>query len=122
MPKLTIFYALLLIALGVGGYFASGQASVTALIPAFIGAPILLCGLIANAKPASRKLTMHLAVLLAIVAIAGGSRGIPGFIDVLSGEEVERSQAAIAQGVLVIVSAIYVVLGIKSFAAARKAS
>jgi amino acid transporter len=88
MPKLTIFYALLLIALGVGGYFASGQASVTALIPAFIGA----------------------------------SRGLPGFLDVLSGEEVERPQAAIAQGVLVIVSAIYVILGIKSFVAARKAS
>lgn len=120
MPKLTIFYALLLIALGVGGYFASGQASVTALIPSFIGAPILLCGLIANAKPGSRKLTMHIAVFLAIVAIAGGSRGIPGFIDVLTGEEVERPQAAVAQGLLVIVSAIYVVLGIKSFVAARK--
>jgi hypothetical protein len=122
MAKLTIFYALLLIALGVGGYFASGQASVTALIPSFIGVPILICGLIANANPASRKLTMHIAVFFAIIAIAGGSRGIPGFIDVLTGEEVERPQAAIAQGVLVILSAIYVTLGIKSFTAARKAN
>ena len=121
MPKLTVFYALLLIALGVGGYFASGQASVTALIPAFIGAPILLCGLVAQAKPASRKLTMHIAAFLAIVALAGGARGLGGFFTVLSGGEVERPQAAIAQGVLVILSAIYVILAIRSFAAARKA-
>lgn len=122
MPKLTIFYAILLIAMGVGGYFGSGMASATALIPAFIGLPILLCGIVANAKPARSKLTMHIAVFLAIVALAGGARGIRGFIEVLSGGEVERPQAAIAQGVLVILSAIYVILAVRSFVAARKAA
>lgn len=122
MPKLTIFYAILLIALGVGGYLGSGMASLTAMIPAFIGLPILLCGVVANAKPERRKLTMHIAVFLAIVALAGGARGLGDFFTVLSGGEVERPEAAIAQGVLVILSAIYVVLAVRSFMAARRAA
>jgi len=122
MPKLTIFYAILLIAIGVGGYFGSGMVSVTALIPAFIGLPILICGMVANAKPEKTKLTMHIAVLLAVVALAGGSRGMSDFMTVLSGGEVERPPAAIAQGVLVILSAIYLVLAVRSFVAARKAA
>lgn len=122
MPKLTIFYATLLIAIGVGGYFGSGMVSVTALIPAFIGLPILFCGMIANAKPEKTKLTMHIAVFLAVVALAGGSRGMSDFMAVLSGGEVERPPAAIAQGVLVILSAMYVLLAVRSFVAARKAA
>ena len=40
MSVLSLVVAALLIALGVGGYIASGMASVTALIPAFLGFPI----------------------------------------------------------------------------------
>lgn len=122
MAKLTIFYAILLIALGVGGYLMTGQESITAMIPAFIGLPILICGVVANSNPAKVKLTMHIAVFLAVVALAGGARGMGDFITVIQGGEVERPPAAISQGILVILSVIYVVMAVRSFMAARKSA
>ena len=50
MAKLTVFVAGVLILMGVGGYVASGMVSVTALIPAFIGAPLALLGVLALAE------------------------------------------------------------------------
>ncbi len=47
MAKITIGLGIVLIALGFGSYFGTGQASVTALIPAFFGLPLLLLGLVA---------------------------------------------------------------------------
>ena len=47
MASVTIGLAVLLLLLGVGGYFGSGRVSKTALIPAFFGVPILALGLAA---------------------------------------------------------------------------
>ncbi len=70
----TIVISGLLIVVGVGFYFATGRASLTALIPAFLGLPLLLCGL-ASVGPRSTMIAMHLAVLLAALgAIAAGGR------------------------------------------------
>ena len=59
MAKITIGLGLVLIALGLGSYFGTGQASVTALIPAFFGLPLLLLGLVAL-KERMRKNAMHM--------------------------------------------------------------
>ncbi len=45
--KPTISIAIAMILLGAAVYLATGMESVTALIPSFIGVPILLCGLLA---------------------------------------------------------------------------
>ena len=46
MARLTVAFGAALILIGVITYFATGQESVTALIPAFIGGPVLLAGLV----------------------------------------------------------------------------
>lgn len=48
MHKPTIGFALAMIVLGAVAYLATGMASVTALIPAFIGVPILIAGIAAR--------------------------------------------------------------------------
>ena len=70
MPRLTIIFGPLLILLGAGGYFGTGQTSVTALIPAFFGVPFLLLGLVAL-KDGLRKHAMHAASLLALLGVIG---------------------------------------------------
>mgnify|MGYP001395241829 FL=1 len=68
MAKITVVFGLLLIGNGVYGYTASDSGSVTALIPAFVGAVLLLCGVVAAAKP---KLNMHLAHVSALIGLLG---------------------------------------------------
>ena len=61
MPKITIGLGILLILLGLGGYFGTDAKSFTALIPAFVGVPLLLLGCLAL-KDNLRKHAMHAAV------------------------------------------------------------
>ena len=72
MARITIGVGSLLIILGLVGYFVlaepdeAGAKSITAMIPAFFGVPILLLGFVAT-KAALRKHAMHGAVLLGFV-------------------------------------------------------
>ncbi len=73
MARLTIIIGLLLTLLGVGSYagltVAEGKAvSVTALIPAMAGIPILLLGLVALREPL-RKHAMHGVAILALLGL-----------------------------------------------------
>ncbi len=47
MANVTIGLGIVLLALGLGSYFGSGRTSVTALIPAFFGLPLLVLGWLA---------------------------------------------------------------------------
>lgn len=74
MARLTIVIATLLILLGIGSYLnasrrsaENARPSVTALIPAFVGLPILVLGLVAL-NPSARKHAMHGVSVLALLA------------------------------------------------------
>lgn len=78
MSNVTIGFGVVLTAIGLFGYFgsASETPSLTALIPAFIGGPLILCGLVAR-QERLRMHAMHVAVLLGLVgAIAALGRGM----------------------------------------------
>jgi hypothetical protein len=119
LPRLTILYAILLILLGVAGYTLSGAASVTALIPAFFGMPVLVAGLLAlNEK--WRKHAMHAAAALALLGVLGTARAAAKIPALLTGGEVARPAAVAAQLVMLALSAVFLALCIRSFVAARK--
>jgi len=77
MPFLSILVGALLIALGLQGYFDFGdllgveKQQITALIPAGVGAALVLLGLIALGGPGARKNAMHLAALVGLLGLAG---------------------------------------------------
>lgn len=119
MPKLTIGYGLILILLGVGGYLGSGRASITALIPAFFGVPLLIAGVLAL-NPGRRMHAMHAAAALALLGAAGSVRGLLSLPALIQGTA-ERPQAVIAQTVMFVLSAVFVALCVRSFIAARRA-
>jgi hypothetical protein len=116
MPATTRLFGLLLIVLGVASYVTTGRTSITAMIPAFFGAALVVCALIARTE-AARKHAMHAAVAIGLIgAIASLARGIPAAISGGAGRPAVVSQ--LAMGVLLLV---YVALGVQSFIAARKA-
>lgn len=119
MPKITMLTASLLIVLGLGAYFGSGAGSVTAMIPAFFGLPMLGLGYLAQNDKWSMH-AMHGAVLLGLIGLLGGFMGIPKLFSMLSGAEVERPFAAIVQSAMAVICGVYVATGVQSFIAARK--
>ena len=117
MPGTTRLFGLILIVLGVASYVLTDRVSVTALIPAFFGAVLLICAIVARANEAARKHAMHAAVAVGLIgALAALGRGVPAAIS--GGATRPAVMSQLAMGVLLL---IYVALGVQSFIAARKA-
>lgn len=96
MPAFSIVFALILIALGLGGFVSTGSTHVTALIPAFFGAFFLILGIVGLRGGAVRKHSMHIAAVLSLVGVLGGlGRSLPKLGTVLAGQPVEPSATAI---------------------------
>ena len=119
MPQITIGYAVLLIVLGVGGYFYFDQASKTILIPAYFGAVVMLSGVVAL-KEKFLKHAMHVAAMLGLLGVLASFRGFIQLPTLLSGGEVLRPNAVIMQSGMFLLSATFVVLCVMSFIQARK--
>jgi len=116
MPGTTRLFGLILIVLGVASYTMTGRTSLTAMIPAFFGAVLVICALVAR-REAARKHAMHVAVAVGMVGLLGAlARALPA---ALKGE-VSRP-AVMAQLIMGALLLIYVALGVRSFVAARRA-
>ncbi len=119
MPLITVIYSISLILLGLIGYFATGQTSKTALIPAAFGIVVLIFGILAF-KENMRKTAMHIASVLGLLGFLGGIRGIPSFINLISTGETARPAAAISQTIMSVISLIFFLFCLKSFIDARR--
>ncbi|MBD3401587.1 hypothetical protein GF420_01725, partial [candidate division GN15 bacterium] len=113
MPTVTLWYAIILIVMGLVGYFGMGRESITALIPAFFGVAVLITALLAR-KENLRKHSMHAAVVLAVLGVAGTASGIPKFFMLIGGSEVDRANAVVVQFIMAVLSILYIVLAVKS--------
>ena len=111
---MTIIGSLGLIVTGVGFYFGTGTSSVTALIPAFLGAPLLACGLIAI-KPAAVKVAMHIAPVFALLGAVGSTRVFMKWSDL-------SVAARSAQLITLLICTVLVVVYVGSFVKARRAA
>ena len=116
MPGTTRLFGSILIVLGIASYTLTGRTSITAMIPAFFGAALVICALVAR-KESARKHAMHAAVALGLLgALAALARGVPA---ALSGGT--RRPAVLSQLAMGVLLLLYVALGVQSFIAARKA-
>ena len=115
MASTTILFGILLTLLGVVGYFLTGTSSLTALIPALFGLLLLMLGFLARAE-SMRKHAMHAAAAVALVGCIGAL--IP-LLRTPSG--VRPAMAVFSQAAMVVLTALFVVLCVRSFRAARRA-
>ena len=120
MPRVAIVTGLLLEVVGFGAFFLSGMKSYTALIPAVVGAFILVMGLLSRGFPEQRKHFMHVAALMGLLGLLGSARGLGQIPALLSGAEGVRPVAVWGQVATALVCAIFLGFCIKSFIAARK--
>ncbi len=116
MPSVTRVVGFLLILLGAVGYIGTGMASITALIPAMVGALFLILALIAR-NPQARKHVMHAAVALALILVLGV---VPRILGAINAGETGRP-AVLAQIAMAVILLVYVLLGVRSFIEARRA-
>ena len=122
MPKTAIIAGMLLTLLGLITYFfaiplGAEKASVTALIPTFVGVPLMLLGYFCVVKPNLRMHLMHVAVLLGLLGfLASAGRLVSVMIKSPNFGIGTASLAAMA-----IITGVFVVMCIKSFIAARRA-
>jgi uncharacterized membrane protein len=116
MTSTTRLIGMLLIVLGIASYTLTGRTSLTAMIPAFVGVVFIILAWVAR-NEAARKHAMHAAVALGLIgAIAALVRAIPAAINGQATRPAVLSQFAMAA-----LLAVYVMLGVQSFIAARKA-
>ena len=116
MASSTSAYGVLLTALGVGGYQATGRQSKTALIPAAFGAAALGFGLLAR-NDRLRAPALAGAALVGVGGLLGSARGLAKLPALLRGADVERPAAVVAQSVMAGASALY--LGARALSALR---
>jgi len=115
MPKVSVVFGILLSVLGLYGYFGMGRVSVTALIPLFIGIPIIILGILAfNEK--NLKNSMHVASVLVFLGLIGSvyrllQKIIIGNVD----------NSSIVLIIMAAICIIFLILAINSFIEARKA-
>ena len=118
MPKITIIFSLLYIAVGLGAFFLTGAVHKTALIPAYLGAGLLLLGLFGR-KENLRKHLMHAALLVGLLALLGTARSLLKLPSAFDGTA-ERPFAIYAQAVTAVLSMTYLAFGVRSFIQARR--
>ncbi len=118
MPLTSIIFGLILTLIGLIGYvygMMNGSASPTALIPAAFGAVLAALGIAARASEGMRKHLMHAAVIVALIGfIMTGGRLVMKF------SELAMSPAVMSQLATAVVCLIFVILAVRSFAAARR--
>ena len=95
--------------------FFSGSNSITSLIPAFLGIPIIIFSALSIAIPSKRKIFMHIAVLVGLITALGGLDVVRSFPTIFS-----NLWADVSKLTLLITGTIYVILCVKSFIFARK--
>ena len=116
MPRITLGLGGVLVAVGVIAYIASSFASWTALIPAILGVILLICGLIALKN---QKVGIHIALAVAILGILGTAMNVMQIGALIAGEA-ERPAAVITSIITFVLLIIYVIVGVRSFIAARR--
>lgn len=119
MVHTTIGLGILLIVLGLIGFFITGMQSITALIPTFFGILFLILGLIAR-KESARRMVMHIAMVIALLGLIGTFSGLIKFFTLITGGEIARPAAVIAQTIMALLLIYYLGSGIKTFIDARK--
>jgi hypothetical protein len=122
MAKITLVFALLLVALGLVGYIGTGSLHPTALIPAWIGLALGIFGFLAISDNESRrKLFMHINVTIALLGFLGGLvEAIRGYVHAKSAGIAPDQIALASKLTLAGLLFIYVILCVRSFIAARR--
>ncbi len=120
MARLTRVFGIVLVVLGAVYFVLTGSAHPTALIPAYFGVVLFVCGLLANTEDAKRRmLWMHIAVTVGLLGfLFPAIRGGRALAHSASLTVVQRT-AAQEEVFMAVVCGVFTALCVRSFIAAR---
>ncbi len=122
MAKVTLVFAVLLIILGLVGFFGTGSVHSTALIPTWFGIALGVFGFLAISPSESRrKLFMHINVTIGLIGFMAATwHAISSYVHARS-EGIDPDKIALAaQGAMAGLLLVYVLMCVKSFIDARR--
>jgi predicted membrane-bound spermidine synthase len=123
MARVTLLFAVLLIALGLVGFLGTGSVHSTALIPTWFGLALGIGGLLAISPSESRrKLFMHINVTIGLLGFLGAAvEAVRGYVHAASAglapDQIALASKLTMSGLMLI----YVFLCVRSFINARLA-
>jgi hypothetical protein len=122
MAKVTIVFAVLLIALGLIGFLGTGSQHYTALIPTWFGLALGIGGILSiSPSEARRKLFAHINVTIGLLGFLGGAvEAIRGYLHAQSAGIAPDTIALASKLTMAGLMLIYVILCVRSFIAARR--
>jgi len=122
MAKVTLVFALLLVALGMIGFFGTGGTHYTALIPAWIGLALGVFGVLAmSPSEGRRKLFMHINVTIGLLGFLGAAYSALHGYGLARSEGVNPNMMALGSKLtMAALMLIYVNLCVRSFIEARR--
>ena len=123
MAKVTLVFAVLLVAVGLVGYIGTGSQHATALIPAWFGLALGVGGLLSiSPSEARRKLFAHINVTIGLVGFIGGAvEAIRGYLSAKAKGLVPDQIALASKLTMTGLLLVYVILCVRSFIVARAA-
>ena len=117
MENIAMIYGIFLIIWGIGVTILSDSQSITSLIPAIFGLPIIILSFFAKKFPDRKKLLMHIVVLIGLIIFLGGLDLIRGLIQ---GNIFVNLWASSSKFMMIISGLVFTILCIKSFIFNRK--
>ena len=117
MENISMIYGIFLIVWGIGVTILSDSQSITSLIPAIFGLPIIILSFFAKKFPDRKKLLMHIVVLIGLIIFLGGLDLIRGLIQ---GNIIVNLWASSSKFMMIISGLVFTILCIKSFIFNRK--
>lgn len=122
MARVTLLFAVLLIALGLAGFLGTGSAHPTALIPTWFGVALGIGGLLAiSPSEGRRKLFMHINVTIGLLGFLGAAvEAVRGYVHAatagLAPDMIALASKLTMSGLMLV----YILLCVQSFIAARR--
>jgi hypothetical protein len=122
MAKVTLVFAVLLIALGFAGYWGTGSQHPTALIPAWFGLALGFGGLLSiSPSETKRKIFAHINVTVGLLGLLGAlGSALHEYGHARSLGEDPDARALTCQLIMAGLLLIYVNLCVRSFIQARR--
>jgi hypothetical protein len=123
MAKITIVFGVLLIILGLVGFYGTGAIHHTALIPTWFGLALGVGGFLAvSPSEGRRKLFMHINVTVGLLGFIGAAvEAVRGYVSATSKGAAPDPIALASKLTMAGLLLVYVVLCVRSFIAARRA-
>ncbi len=120
MVRFTTTLGVALVILGIGAYVLTAAASVTALIPAFVGVPLLVCAAVARTA-ARRRPALAVALAIALLGALGSAMNAFRIGEAIAGTA-QRPAAVWVSTIMFVLLVVYLVVGVRALLKSRASS